>query len=139
MIIDILSTSAISFMKVLPILVAAIIASQIIKYYLPEEKIKDSFGESEKNIIKASGVGLVTPGPLLAYLPLLKALKDKGLALSVMVAFITSQTLIGPMRLFLEVGYFGIAFFAYRLVLAFLMSIGIASCFRILEKHIKFK
>lgn len=138
MIQEVLSASAIDFLKVLPILVVAIIASQIIKYYLPKEKIGSSFEGNEKNITKASAIGLVTPGPLLAYLPLLKTLKEKGLAVSIIVAFITSQTLIGPMRLFLEVGYFGIAFFAYRLVLAFLIAIGIATCFRFLEKYIKF-
>lgn len=138
MITEVLSSAAVDFLKVLPILVAAIIASQMIKYYLPKEKIGASFGESEKNITKAAAVGLVTPGPLLAYLPLLKTLKEKGLAVSIIVAFITSQTLIGPMRLFLEVGYFGIAFFAYRVILAFLIAIGIATCFRFLEKYIKF-
>lgn len=139
MILDILKLTVENFLKILPIIVAAIIASQIISIYLPKEKVKSSFKENEKNIIKASAIGVATPGPLLAFLPLLKSLKEKGLPISIIIAFITGQTLIGPTRLFLEVGYFGILFFVYRLIIALLIAIGIATCFRILEKYVKFK
>jgi len=139
MILDILKLTIENFLKILPIIVAAIIAAQVIKVYLPEDKVKSSFKENEKNIVKASAIGIATPGPLLAFLPLLKSLKEKSLPLSIIVAFITGQTLIGPMRLFLEVGYFGILFFVYRVIIAFLIAIGIATCFRILEKYVKFK
>ncbi len=135
MITEILYPATINFLKVLPILIIAIIASQIINSYIPKEKAQ--LKENEKNIAKASAIGIATPGPLLAYLPLLKTLKDKGLPISIIVAFMTAQTLVGPARLFLEVNYFGITFFIYRVIIAFLIAVGIATCFRFLEKYME--
>ena len=138
MITNILYLTLINFLKILPILIIAIVASQVINSYIKKEKIKKTFKESETNIAKASVTGIATPGPLLVFLPILKTLKKKGLPISIIVAFITGQTLIGPARLFLEVGYFGIMFFVYRVIIAFLIAVGIATSFRFLEKYIKF-
>lgn len=96
------------------------------------------FLPSEKNIAETAAAGVLTPGPLLAYLPLLKTLNSKGLDLSIIVTFITAQTLIGPARLILEVGYFGLPFFIGRLVLALMIATAIGTCFKYLEKKIKF-
>jgi len=114
------------------------VLSQIISVYLPEEKTESIFKANKKNIAKASIVGIATPGPLLAFLPILKTFKKKGVSVSIIVAFITGQTLIGPMRFFLEVNYFGITFFIYRVIIAFLIAVSIAICFRFLEKRIEF-
>jgi len=138
MITNILYLTLINFLKILPILIIAIVVSQIINSYIRKEKIKQISKENEKNIVKASAIGITTPGPLLVFLPLLKTLKKKGLPISIIVAFITGQTLIGPARLFLEVGYFGIMFFIYRVIIAFLIAIGIGTCFKFLEKYVKF-
>ncbi|MCK4800185.1 permease, partial [Candidatus Parcubacteria bacterium] len=116
----------------------AIVLSQIISIYLPQEKTEMVFKANKKNLVKASVVGIATPGPLLAFLPLLKTFKKKGVSVSIIVAFITGQTLIGPMRFFLEVNYFGITFFVYRVLIAFLIAMSVAVCFRFLEKYIKF-
>ena len=132
---EILYLTTINCLKILPILIIAIIVSQIINSYISKEKVR--FRENEKNIAKASAIGIATPGPLLAFLPLLKTLKDKGLPLSIIVAFMTAQALIGPARLFLEVSYFGVMFFVYRVIIAFLIAVGIATCFRFLEKYMK--
>jgi uncharacterized membrane protein YraQ (UPF0718 family) len=59
-------------------------------------------------------LGLVTPGPLASYLPILKVLKRNGLSLSAVVAFITSQTLAGPIRAFIEIEFFGVLFFFFE-------------------------
>lgn len=138
MIIEILYLTLISFLKILPILVIAIVLSQIISIYLPQEKTEMVFKANKKNLAKASVVGIATPGPLLAFLPLLKTFKKKGVPVSIIAAFITGQTLIGPMRFFLEVNYFGITFFIYRVIVAFLIAMSVAVCFRFLEKYIKF-
>jgi len=135
---EILYSTIINFLKILPVLIIAIVASQVIKVYLHEKKIKKSFKENEKNIAKASAIGIASPGPLIAYLPLLDKLKKKGLPISILVAFITGQTLIGPARLFLETAYFGFEFFFWHLVLSFFIAISIATAFMFLEKKIKF-
>lgn len=138
MIIEILYLTSISFLKILPILVIAIVLSQIITTYLSEEKTEMIFEANKKNMAKASIIGIATPGPLLAFLPLLKTFKKKGVSVSIIVAFITGQTLIGPVRFFLEVNYFGITFFIYRVLIAFLIAMSVAVCFRFLERYVKF-
>lgn len=139
MIIEILQKTFVEFIKILPILLLAILVSQVVKVYFHARKMKKLFKESKKNIVKSSLVGICTPGPLLAFLPLLRELKNKKVGLSLLVAFMTGQTLIGPARLFLEVGYFGWEFFLVRLVISFFIAIGVGMVFLLLEKHIKFK
>ena len=135
---DILIRTFIEFIKVLPILVIAIVVSQIVRIHLNKDTLKKHVDASGKSIAKASAFGVMTPGPLLAFLPLLKTLKKKGLPIGVLTAFITGQTLIGPGRLFLEVDYFGITFFAARVVISLLIAIGVGLSFRLLEKFTKF-
>lgn len=136
MITDIIYLTLVNFLKVIPILIVAIVVSQIINSYISEKTMEKLLNEEGRNVIKASAVGIVSPGPLAAYLPLLKVLKRKGLSLSIIVSFITSQTLVGLMRLFLEVGYFGIMFFVYRVIISFLIAVGVGTCFRFLGKYI---
>lgn len=138
MITEILYLTSISFLKILPILVVAIFLSQALSMYLPKEKAGKIFKANKKNIAKASIIGIATPGPLLAFLPILKTFKKKRVSVSIIAAFITGQTLIGPMRFFLEVNYFGITFFIYRVIIAFFIAVSIALCFRFLEKCVKF-
>ena len=138
MIANIIYLTLANFLKFLPILIVAIVTAQIIGSYIPKDMREKILKEKGRNIIRASGIGIATPGPLAAYLPLLKVLNEKGLPLSIIVAFITGQTLVGPMRLFLEVKYFGIIFFVYRVIISFLIAVGIGMCFRFLEKYIRF-
>ena len=134
-----LFTNTISeFIKIIPILILAVLASQILRVYLTKDKLENNVKENEKNIVKASALGLVSPGPLMAYLPSLKALFKKGLAPSILVAFITVQTLIGPGRILLEIDYFGVVFLLLRVVLAFFIAVAAATIFRWLEKRIRF-
>ena len=92
--------------------------------------------KARRNILVGSLLGLVTPGPLSAFLPLLRVLKSGGLPLSVVAAFITSQTLVGPLRAFLEIDLFGVGFFVYRVVISFLIAMGVGLCFHLLKKHL---
>ncbi len=135
MIQEIIITTLLDFLKILPFLLVAIIFSQIIKTYLHEEKIKEITKETKTNFAKTALVGIATPGPLLVYLPILKSLRDKGMPFSIIAAFITGQTLIGPGRIFLEVSYFGMEFFMYRVMFAFLIALAVATGFKILERN----
>jgi uncharacterized membrane protein YraQ (UPF0718 family) len=130
---DILHQTLIDFLSILPVMVAAIVVSQLVKTRLSGKKF-EAFSESGRNLANASIAGMATPGPLLAYLPLLKTLKDRGLPLSIITAFITGQSMVGPARIFLELGYFGPLFLFCRMVIGFLMAVGVGACFRFLEK-----
>jgi len=137
MIWEILTKTIIHFLQILPILVAGIIISQIISAYTTEKKLHKYLKNDERALAKASAIGIATPGPLLAYLPFLKVLKKKKVSLGIIAAFITGQTLIGPVRIFLEVGYFGIEFFIYRLIIAFLIAVWVGVIFETFAKKLK--
>ena len=115
---------------------AGIIISQIISAYVTETKLKKHLQNDERAIAKASALGIATPGPLLAYMPFLNILKKKKVSLGILAAFITGQTLIGPVRVFLEVGYFGLEFFVYRLIIAFLIAVWVGVIFETFAKKI---
>jgi len=138
-IIDILYLTVERFLHFLPILVIAIIVAKVLRLYISEDKIGLLLRTERRNIVGSSLLGLVTPGPLASYLPLLKVLQSGGLTLSVVAAFITSQTLVGPLRAFLEVDMFGLPFFAFRVAISFIIAIGVGLCFQLLNKHIKSK
>jgi uncharacterized membrane protein YraQ (UPF0718 family) len=132
--IDIFWDSFLQLLKIFPILFFAVCISQIIQYYISSDKAQKFTSPSEGNFAKAAGIGLITPGPLLAYLPLLKTLKNKGVPLCVLASFITAQALIGPARVILEIHYFGIKFLVYHVILAFFIALGVATGFKILKK-----
>jgi uncharacterized membrane protein YraQ (UPF0718 family) len=119
-----------------PIITVACMAATFLSLYTSGEKIGKLLKKKRRNILIASSIGLVSPGPLAPYMPLLRMLNRKGLPLSVVAAFITSQTLVGPLRAFLEVEMFGLTFFLFRVFISFVIAISIGVCFQLLEKHI---
>lgn len=138
-IVDILLLTLERFLSYLPVLLVAIVTAKVINLYMSHDRIAiflKARTVKKRNIMEASLLGLITPGPLAAYLPLLKVLQSGGLPLSIVATFITSQTLVGPIRAFLEVDVFGPVFFAFRVVASFIIAIGIGMCFQIFSKQI---
>jgi len=136
MIEDILIHSAHSFLKLFPIIFGAVILSQVIKHSLSKKKSHlEKIKETSASEATATAIGIATPGPLIGYLPILKELKDKGLKTSIIAAFITGQTLIGPVRLFIETGYFGWKFFAIRVIAAIVTGTLVGLIFKIGDKR----
>lgn len=131
---QILIHSAISFLKLFPIVIVAVLISQLIKRKLATKDLHKKLKESTASEGMATIIGILTPGPLIGFLPILKELARKGIPPSIIAAFITGQTLIGPVRLFLETGYFGWKFFAIRVTSALIMGIIIGLVFKLAEK-----
>jgi uncharacterized membrane protein YraQ (UPF0718 family) len=137
MITEILYLTAIRFLKSVPILALACLAVAVLSPYTSEDRVgRLLIREKKRNILVASSIGLVSPGPLAPYMPLLRLLNESGLPLSVVAAFITSQTLVGPLRAFLEIEMFGLAFFVFRVITSFFIAISVGVCFQLLEKQI---
>jgi len=136
MITEILYITTMRFLYSLPILTIAILTAQILNSLIPPEKIERFLKKTRRNIFGASLIGLITPGPLAPYLPLLRVLRNTGLPLSAVVAFITSQTLVGPIRAFLEIDFFGAAFFAYRVIISFFIALSVGVCYQLFGDHI---
>ncbi len=136
MIADILYLTAIRFLNSVPILTLACLAVTVLSPYTSGERVGKLLREKKRNILAASSIGLISPGPLAPYMPLLKVLNKNGLPLSVVAAFITSQSLVGPLRAFLEIEMFGLAFFVFRVFTSFFIALSVGVCFQLLEKHI---
>ena len=130
--------TTVEFLKFLPILLLAIIISQLAAHFIPIKKLTKKLKPTEKNIIKAGLVGISTPGPLLAFLPMIRSFKQKGVPSSILAAFITGQTLIGPGRLVIEIKYLGTLFFICRAVLAVFIATAVGICFKLVERKIQF-
>lgn len=74
-------------------------------------------------LLYATVLGILTPGPVYAIYPIVLALKQKGVKNTILVSYITGQTIIGPARIPFEVGLFGLDFFVYRFLLAVPMGV----------------
>ncbi len=135
--IEILFKTTGDFIAILPVLLIAVFVSQIINSFLSKKKL-DRKIRGKTNILEASLIGVGTPGPLIAFLPLLKILKKRGVSLGVIAAFMTGQTLIGPMRFFLETNYFGAVFFFLRVIISVFIAILIGIIFSVAEKKFDF-
>ena len=136
MIFEVLTTAIDNFLKFFFIIVIAVVFAQIINSFLNQDSIKNRL-MNENDVVKPALLGLVTPGPLGLYLPTLKALKEKGLSLSMIVAFITSQTLVGPMRFFIEIEYFGTIFFTYRVIFSFFSAVATGVLYQRIKKNLE--
>jgi uncharacterized membrane protein YraQ (UPF0718 family) len=123
----------VSFM---PVLVVAMFFANVIQSRR-SARVFDYFlhRRVRETLLAVSLTGLVTPGPLAAYLPVLKALHKMGFRLSLIAAFITSQTLVGPGRMFMEVRYFGAGFFVYRVLASFAIALAVGIIYVLLERR----
>ena len=73
-------------------------------------------------------VGIITPGPIYSIFPLVYVLKRKGVGSHYLIAFMTGQTLMGPLRIPLELHYLGLNFFIFRLISSVILGIFAGLC-----------
>ena len=120
----------------LPVLLLALFFANVVQSRR-SARVFDYFlhGRVRETLLAVSLTGLLTPGPLACYLPVLKALRKLGFRLSLIAAFITSQTLVGPGRLFIEVRYFGAGFFVYRVLASFAIALAVGFIYALLERR----
>jgi len=73
-------------------------------------------------------IGIITPGPIYSIFPLVYVLKRKGVGSHYLIAFMTGQTLMGPLRIPLELHYLGLNFFIFRLISSVILGIFAGLC-----------
>ncbi|MHA1247552.1 MAG: permease [Candidatus Thorarchaeota archaeon] len=73
-------------------------------------------------------LGIATPGPIYSIFPIVYVLKKKGIDSHFLIAYLTGQTLMGPMRIPLELYYLGTTFFVFRLVSTVLLGVFAGLC-----------
>lgn len=103
-------------------IIATIIAT-LIHFIVPPEFVEKHLNRNSLLFLfYATVLGILTPGPVWSIYPLLQTLKKKGIQNSLLVSYITGQTIIGPARIPFEIGFIGLNFFLYRIMIALIFG-----------------
>ncbi|NQT65105.1 MAG: permease [FCB group bacterium] len=121
--------------KIIYLTVIAMGISTAIHFLIPENFAEKHLHDSKlSHLFYATLLGVLTPGPVYAIYPIVIVLKKKGIKNPILVAFLTGQTIIGPARAPFEIGFFGLKFYFYRIILALIMGPIAALLFIFLSK-----
>ncbi|MFQ5987736.1 MAG: permease [Dehalococcoidia bacterium] len=114
-----------SVRDIMPTLLLSVFLAGLADVWLTREMVERylAFNSNTKGFIMATLAGIATPGTLFEVLPFIAILRKRGLKASSTVAFMTGQTLMGPMRTPLEIKYMGLSYFAFRVGLALLLGV----------------
>ncbi len=119
-----LSTSARTFLGVLPIIVAVFAALGLFNVWVDKKKIAERLGEGSGfgTLVLASLFGTILVGPVYVVFPLLKAVREHGARWAIVGALLTAWAVKIPM-IPLEIGFLGVKFSLARSVLVMVSAI----------------
>ncbi len=108
--------------QVLPLLIFAFIIAGFVQILLPQDMISKWVGAESgfRGIMIGTLAGGITPGGPFVSFPLVAGLLKAGAGAGTMVAFLTSWSLLGVVRLPMEVGIIGWKFAILRTISVFL-------------------
>ena len=111
-----------NLLMLLPIFLLVILLSAIINYFFPKEKIVKMLQKQStyKTYIYSLVAGIISHGPIFAWFPLLKELKDKGISKGTLITFIYGRS-IKITLLPVMLGFFGKW---YVIIFIFYLAIG---------------
>jgi len=123
-----LAVAVTSFFKMLPIVLMIIIFIGLLLGLLPPDKISKFIGEQAgwAGFFLIALTGAIMHIPSLLSFPLAASLLQSGAAITSVVIFITTLTMIGIVTLPLEIQYMGKKFTVLRNVISFIFAILIA-------------
>lgn len=133
----ILVESVKTFLGLMPLVILAMFVANWLMSH-SSQRVIDRFlaRKASDNILTVSLIGVaLAPGTLSCYLPALRTLRKMGVPQSLIAAFICAQTLVGPARAFMEVPYFGLGFYAFRVVASFAIAAAVGWVYHTLEKR----
>ncbi len=110
---------------IIPIFLVATFLAGLVDIWVDKELVVRVFRKTGLlgGLLFISTLGVITPGPIFAMFPVVLVLARKGVESHFLVAFIAGQTMMGPMRIPLEIYYLGINFLIVRAILALVMGI----------------
>ena len=124
--------------KTLYLTALATLISTLIHFSLPSSLAESHLNKNKISFLfYATILGILTPGPVYSIYPIVIELKNKGIKYPLLVSYLTGQTIIGPARIPFELGYFGIKFFLYRLMLSLLIGPITGGLYILISKVIK--
>jgi uncharacterized membrane protein YraQ (UPF0718 family) len=114
------------FLNLVGILVLVFIVMLAFNLFLKPGQVGKFLGTGAgfRGIILSAGAGIISMGPVYAWYPLLKELKEKGAGTSVIAAFLYNRAIKVPL-LPLIIAYFGWLYVVILTLLTFLGSIAI--------------
>lgn len=104
------------------LIIAAFFISSMLVLILPKELIAGWIGKESglKGILIGTGVGAITPGGPFLTFPILVGFYRAGAAVGPIIAFLTSWSLIGVMRIFVwEIPFLGVNLTLVRVLVSF--------------------
>jgi uncharacterized membrane protein YraQ (UPF0718 family) len=109
LIIDGLNSGSISFLSVVPLLIAAFITAGLIQVLVVKEKIEQWLGAKSgwRGLAIACLGGALIPGGPYVYYPIVGALLNTGAGIGVLVAFISAKNLWSVSRFPMEIALLG--------------------------------
>ena len=125
------------YLEILPYLIISILIQVTLSHYIQKKKINFVIRNQLLAIIAGSLLGMLSPLPTYAAIPLGLSLIPLGLPLSAVLAFIIASPLINPSVLFLTATQLGMNIAIARVVSAFFISIAGGLIFGIIVKSIK--
>ena len=120
---ELISSNMEVIIKIIYLTGFAIVISTVIHFLIPEDLAEKHLKNNKLiYLFYASLLGILTPGPIYAIYPIVLELRRKGVGNAILVAYLTGQTIIGPARAPFEIGFFGLKFYLYRILLALMMG-----------------
>ena len=112
--------------EVILIFIFAAYLAALIDVFVNKEIILRMFSNERHfitNYFIATIAGIITPGPVYSIFPIVVVLRKKGVREDIIVSYLTGQTLMGPMRVPLELLFLGFNFFVYRAIVTVIIGL----------------
>ena len=120
---NLMSSNKEVIIKIIYLTGVAIAISTAIHFLIPEDLARKHLKNNKLiYLFYATLLGVLTPGPVYAIYPIVLELRRKGVGNAILVAYLTGQTIIGPARAPFEIGFFGLKFYLFRILLALIMG-----------------
>lgn len=110
---------------IVPIFLVATFLAGLVDIWVDKEIVVRLFKKTGTlgGLLFISVLGVITPGPIFAMFPVVLVLARKGVKPHFLIAFIAGQTMMGPMRIPLELYYLGVNFLIVRAILSLVMGV----------------
>lgn len=119
-----------NLLETIPIFIVASLLAGWVDAFVDKDIVARLFEERNlfTSLIVITCLGIATPGPIYSIFPIVWVLRKKGIGSHYLIAYLTGQTLMGPMRIPLELHYLGWTFFAFRMGSTILLGVFAGLC-----------
>ncbi|MHA1959627.1 MAG: permease [Candidatus Thorarchaeota archaeon] len=122
--------SIMNLVETIPIFIVASLLAGWVHAWVDKEIVTRLFQQRSlfASLVIITCLGVITPGPIYSIFPIVWVLRKKGIGSHFLIAYLTGQTLMGPMRVPLEIYYLGWPFFIFRLLSSVLLGVFAGLC-----------